>query len=128
MDPGYTTGTEIDIPPISGFETVRQQVAWCDGRVAFNNVSMESLTGDASIDITRVLADPVLHVDIPANRVTEVTVGGRPAVHVVPILLDELYALSSERVYIVEDFGITNISFQGNGDILDIAGQVLGGD
>ena len=127
VEPGYTTGTEIDIPPISGFEIVRQQVAWCDGRVAFNSVSMQSPTGGTSINITRVLADPVLHVDIPAARVEQVTLNGQPAVHILPILLDGLYALSSERVYIVEDFGITNISFEGRGDILDIARQVVGG-
>ena len=75
----------------------------------------------------RVLADPVLHVDIPAARVEQVTLNGQPAVHILPILLDGLYALSSERVDIVEDFGITNISFEGRGDILDIARQVVGG-
>jgi len=129
VEPGYTTGTEIDIPPISGFEIVRQQVAWCDGRVAFNGVSLTSPTQDVSVNIVRVLADPVLHKDIPADRVTEVTLNGQPAVHVRPIRFgDGLYELSSEQVYIVEDFGITTISFQGRGDILDIARQVVGGD
>lgn len=128
VEAGFTTGTAIDIPNISGFEIVDHQVAWCDGRVAFNSVRLTSPDDDASITIVRVLADPVLHKDVPADRVTEISIDGRPAVHVVPILLDEVFALSSERIYIVEDFGITNISFQGPGDILDIARQVIGSE
>ena len=127
VEAGYTTGTEIDIPPISGFDIVGHQVAWCDGRVAFNNISLESPTGDVSISITRVLADPVLHKDVSADRVVEITIDGRPAVHIMPILVDQVFALSNERIYIVEDFGITNISFQGRGEILDIARQIVRG-
>ncbi len=128
VEPGYTTGTEIDIPPISGFDIVSHQVAWCDGRVAFNSVRMKSPRDDASVTIVRVLADPVLHKDIPADRVTEVTVNGQAAAYVRPISFgDGPYELSSEEVYIVETFGITNISFEGRGDILDIARQVVGG-
>lgn len=129
VEPGYTTGTEIDIPPISGFEIVSHQVAWCDGRVAFNSVSLTSPAQDVSVNIVRVLADPVLHKDIPADRVTEVTVNGQAAAYVRPISFgDGLYELSSEEVYIVETFGITTISFQGRGDILDIVRQIVGGD
>ena len=129
VEPGYTTGTEIDIPAISGYDIVAHQVAWCDGRVAFNSVRMTSLNQDVSVTVVRVLADPVLRSDIPAERVTEVTVNGRAAAYVQPIRFgDGLFVLSKERLYIVEDFGITNISLEGRGDILDIARQVVGGD
>lgn len=128
VGPGDTTGTEIDIPPISGYDIVARQVAWCDGRAAFNSVRMTSPNQDASVTVVRVLADPVLHKDIPAGRVTEVTVNGRAAAYVRPIRFgDGLFVLSKERLYIVEDFGITNISLEGRGDILDIARQVVGG-
>ena len=129
VEAGFTTGTAIDIPPISGFEIVDHQVAWCDGRVAFNSVRLTSPRDDAAVTIVRVLADPVLHKNVPADRVTAVTVNGRAAVHVRPISFgDGLYELSSEEVYIVEAFGITSISFQGRGDTLDVVRQVVGAD
>ena len=128
VEPGYSTGTEIDIPSILGYEVVSHRVAWCDGRVAFNSVTITNSTGDATASITRVLADPVLRKDIPAERVMEVTVNGQPAVRVRPIRFgDGLFTLSSERLLVVQDFGITNISLEGRGDILDIARQVVGG-
>ena len=129
VEAGFTTGTAIDIPPISGFEIVDHQVAWCDGRVAFNSVRLTSPRDDASVTIVRVLADPVLHKNVPADRVTAATVDGQQAAHIEPLRFDDgLFELSSEEVYIVEDFGITAISFQGRGDILDIARQVVGAD
>ena len=129
VEAGFTTGTAIDIPPISGFEIVDHQVAWCDGRVAFNSVRLTSPGDDASVTIVRVLADPVLHKNVPADRVTAATVDGQQAAHIKPLRFDDgLFELSSEEVYIVEDFGITAISFQGRGDILDIARQVVGAD
>ena len=128
VEPSFTTGTAIDIPNISGFEIVDHQVAWCDGRVAFNSVRLTSPGNDASVTIVRVLADPVLHKDVPADRVTAVTVNGQAAVYVGPIRFgDGLFALSSERLIFVEDFGITNISFEGRGDVFDIARQIVGG-
>ena len=127
VDAGFSTGNETDIPTISGFKIVDHQVAWCDGRVAFNSLRMVSPSEDATVTVVRVLADPVLHSDIPAERVTEVTVSGRPAVHVAPLLLDDgLFKLSSEDLYVAEDFGITNISVEGRVDLFDIAEQVLG--
>ena len=129
VDAGFSTGNETDIAPIPGFDIVDHQVAWCDGRVAFNSLRMVSPSEDATVTVVRVLADPVLHKDIPAERVTEVTVSGRPAVHVTPIVLGDGFSkLSSERLYVVEDFGITNISVEGRVDIFDIALQVLGTD
>ena len=129
VDAGFSTGNETDIAPIPGFDIVDHQVAWCDGRVAFNSLRMVSPSEDATVTVVRVLADPVLHKDIPAERVTEVTVGGRQAVHVTPIVLgDGVSKLSTERLYVVENFGLTNISVEGRVDLFDIARQVLGTD
>ena len=129
VDAGFSTGNETDIAPIPGFDIVDHQVAWCDGRVAFNSLRMVSPSEDATVTVVRVLADPVLHSDIPADRVTEVTVSGKQAVHVAPIVLgDGISKLSSEDLYVVEDFGITLVSVEGRADLFDIAEQVLGGD
>ena len=59
---------------------------------------------------------------------TAVTVNGQAAAYVGPIRFgDGLFALSSERLIFVEDFVITNISFEGRGDVFDIARQIVGG-
>ena len=128
VEAGFATGTAIDIPNISGFEIVDHQVAWCDGRVAFNSVRLTSPGNDASVTIVRVLADPVLHKNVPADRVTAVTVDGQQAAHIEPVRFDDgLFSLSREELYIVEDFGITLVVTEGRVDLFDVAAQVLGG-
>ena len=127
VEAGFTTGTAIDIPNISGFEIVDHQIAWCDGRVAFNSVRLTSPGGDATVTIVRVLADPVLHKDVPADRVTAAIVNGLPAVHIEPLRFDDgLFSLSGEELYIVEDFGITLVVTEGRVGLFDVAAQVLG--
>lgn len=128
MDPGYVTGTELDIPAIRGLTATVQRVAWCDGQVAFNSVSMVSPDQTAFVDIARVRAEPVLHADVPAGRVREAQLNGRPVIYIDPLRFgDGQYQLSEGKLYIVEDFGITAISVEGPVDIFDVAAQVVEG-